>query len=281
MLGRAVVETYEREGEQVAALDHLALDIADPQAVDAAFDRELPEIVINCAAWTDVDACELDHDRAFSVNARGPELLALACRRVGARLITISTDYVFDGEKAGFYNQRDQPNPQSIYAVSKLEGERRAQVAWARTAVVRSGYIFGAGGNNFLSSVVARARRGERLPAISDAFGTPTYALDLAKQLHRLARLDLPGIYHLVNAGEGASFEQFARFAIEAAGLDLSLVEGVPFQALGRPAPRPRNSRLRCLISGVIGLDSLPLWQDAVRDFVAAQSSMTSIHDQL
>jgi len=276
MLGRAVVEAYEREGEQVAPLDHLSLDIADQHAVDAAFDQELPDVVINCAAWTDVDGCELDHDRAFSVNAHGPELLALACRRVGAQLITISTDYVFDGEKDGFYTQRDQPNPQSIYAVSKLEGERRAQLAWARTAVVRSGYIFGVGGKNFLSSLVARARRGERVQAISDAFGTPTYAPHLAQQLHRLAQRDLPGTYHLVNAGEGASFEQFARLAVEAAGLDLDLVEGVPFQTLGRPAPRPRNSRLSCLMSEVIGLDRLPPWQDALRDFVAAPRAAIS-----
>ena len=275
MLGRAVVEAFEREGEQVAALDHANLDITDLNSLNAAFDQELPDIVINCAAWTDVDACELDHDRALSVNAHGPELLALACRRVGALFITISTDYVFDGEKDGFYTQRDQPNPQSVYAFSKLEGERRVQIAWARTVVVRSGYIFGAGGKNFLSSVVDRARRGECMQAISDSFGTPTYAPHLAQQLHRLAQLDLPGAYHLVNAGDGASFEQFARLAVEAAGLDLNLVEGVGFQTLSRPALRPRNSRLRCLLSEAIGLDRLPLWQDAVRDFVAAQSSQT------
>jgi dTDP-4-dehydrorhamnose reductase len=276
MLGRAVVEAFEREGEQVAALDHATLDITDQRTVNDVFDDKIPDLVINCAAWTDVDSCELDHDRALSVNAFGPELLALACRRVGALFVTISTDYVFDGEKDGFYTQRDQPNPQSVYAVSKLEGERRAQAAWARTIVVRSGYIFGAGGKNFLSAVVARARRGERLQAISDSFGTPTYSVDLARQLQRVAHRDLPGIYHLVNAGDGASFEQFARLAIEAAGLDVNLVERVGFQSLERRAPRPRNSRLRCLLSEAIGLDRLPLWQDAVRDFVSAQSSIIS-----
>jgi len=273
MLGRAVVKAYELEGELVAALDHAALDITDQRTVDDVFDAKLPEVVINCAAWTDVDGCELDHDRALSVNAFGPELLALACRRAGALFITISTDYVFDGEKDGFYTQRDQPNPQGVYAVSKLAGERRAQVAWARTIVVRSGYIFGAGGKNFLSSVVARAGRGEHIQAIRDSFGTPTYAVDLARQLQGLARRDLPGIYHLVNAGEGASFEQFARLAIAAAGLDANLVEGVGFRSLERRAPRPRNSRLKCLLSEAIGLDRLRLWQDAVRDFVATQTS--------
>ena len=270
LVGRAVVAHCTSQGERVAALDHRALDIADESQVNVILDRERPEVLINCAAWTDVDGCELDPARAQNVNARGPELLALGCSRFGALLITISTDYVFDGNKDGFYTQRDQPNPQSAYAVSKLDGERRAQIAWARTVVVRSGYIFGAGGTNFLSSVVERARRSQPVRAISDMFGTPTYGDDLARQLLRLAQLDLPGTFHLVNAGEGASFEGFARRAVEMAGLDASLVEGVPLDVLKRPAPRPRNSRLRCLLSEAIGLDPLPFWEDALRRFVTA-----------
>ena len=138
---------------------------------------------------------------------------------------------------------------------------------------MRSGYIFGAGGTNFLSSVVERARRGESISAISDMFGTPTYAPDLARQLHRLAQVDLPGIYHVVNAGEGASFEEFARLAAEAAGVDVTLIQGIALDTLKRPALRPRNSRLRCLLSEDIGLDPLPFWEDAVRDFVTAGPS--------
>ena len=273
LVGRAVVSHCTTQGERVTALDHRGLDIADASKVNAAFDRERPDVVINCGAWTDVDGCELDPERAQKVNARGPELLALGCRRVGALLITISTDYVFDGEKDGFYTQRDQPNPQSVYAVSKLDGERRAQLAWARTMVVRSGYIFGPGGKNFLSSILERARRGERLLAINDMFGTPTYAPDLARQLHCLAQRDLPGIYHVVNAGEGATFESFARSAFAIANLDPGLLESVSMNALKRPAPRPRNSRLQCLLSEAIRLDPLPYWEDALRDFATAGSS--------
>src|SRR5260370_23438191 len=141
LVGRAVVSHCTSRGERVIALDHGGLDIADESKVDAAFDRERPDVVINCGAWTDVDGCELDPERAQNINARGPELLALACRRAGASLITISTDYVFDRGKDRIYNQRDQPNPQSVYAASKLDGERRAQIACARTTIVRSGYI--------------------------------------------------------------------------------------------------------------------------------------------
>ena len=270
LVGHALAEYCTRAGEQVVALDHTALDITDEQNVNTIFDRERPQVVINCAAWTNVDDCESDTQRAQNVNARGPELLALAARRLGALFITISTDYVFDGEKEGFYTQDDQPNPQSVYGISKLAGEQKAQRAWARTIVVRSGYIFGAGGTNFLSTVIDRAYRGEPMRAIDDAFGTPTYAPDLARQLHRLAQVDLPGTYHLVNAGEGASFAEFARRAIALAGLDVNLVQDISLNTLKRPAPRPRNSRLRCLISAAAGLDPLPSWQDALSAFAGS-----------
>lgn len=270
LVGRAMVQVCTNAGEEVRGFDHRALDISDEQSVGAIVARERPQVVINCAAWTDVDGCETDPERAETANARGPELLAQACRTVDAQLITISTDYVFDGEKDGFYTQRDQPHPLGVYARSKLDGERRAQSAWARTSVVRSGYIFGSGGTNFLSTVLARARRGDRLRVINDSFGTPTYALDLASRLHRLAQLDLPGIYHVVNGGDGASFEDFARAALKIAGLDDQLLESVSVKSLNRPAPRPRNSRLRCLLSEAIGLPPMPHWQHALTEFAAS-----------
>jgi dTDP-4-dehydrorhamnose reductase len=273
LVGRAVASHCASVGESVTPLDHQALDIANATQVNRLLDQEQPDVVINSAAWTDVDGCELDPDRAQATNALAPELLAFGCRRLGALLITISTDYVFDGEKDGFYTQRDQPNPQSVYGVSKLEGERRAQTAWARTIIVRSGYIFGAGGKNFLSSVVDRARRGERIRAINDMFGTPTYARDLARRLHQLAQRDLPGTYHIVSDGDGASFEQFARQALVLANLDCDLLESISLNSLRRPASRPRNSRLRCLLSEAIGFEPLPHWKVALREFLPTESA--------
>jgi dTDP-4-dehydrorhamnose reductase len=273
LVGRALVEQCNGAGDRTISLDHAQLDITDRQRIEATFDSERPDVVINCAAWTDVDGCELDPQRAQTVNALGPEYLALACKRLGISFITISTDYVFDGEKDGFYTQRDKPNPQSVYAVSKLDGELRAQTAWPQTIVVRTGYIFGSGGTNFLSLVPKRARRGEHIKAINDSFGTPTYAPDLARQLRRLAQLNTPGIYHMVNAGEGASFEKFARRAVEIAGLDPGLVQSISLTTLKRIAPRPRNSRLRCLLSEAIGLQRLPFWEEALRNFVLASAA--------
>jgi len=267
MVGRALAEHCRGRGDEVAAHERGSLDIADERAVAEAFARERPEAVVNCAAWTDVDGCELDPQRAFQVNARAVEILATQSRLAGATFLTISTDYVFDGSKEGFYTQRDDPHPSSVYGAAKLEGERRAQLASARTSVVRTGWVFGPGGRNFLATVVARARRGEQLKAISDAYGTPTYAPDLAARLRELAALDLPGVYHVVNAGDGTSFEGFARAAVGIAGAPGVEIESVSMSSLDRPAPRPRNSRLRCLVSEAIGLAPLRDWRDALAAF--------------
>ena len=277
MVGRAVTDYCASSGDTVAAHTHQTLDITDEAGVRAAFEAERPEVVFNCAAWTNVDGCEGDAARAYSVNADGPRILAAEGRRVGASLVTISTDYVFDGAKDGFYTQRDDPHPISVYGAAKLEGERRAQSANARTIVIRTGWIFGAGGPNFLSQVIELARRGTRLRAISDAYGTPTYAKDLAKRLRLLAELDLPGVYHVVNSGEGASYEEFTRAALAFAGCEAE-IESVSMDSIDRPAPRPRNSRLKCLISEAIGLDPLPPWQDSLRDFATApDASVTAV----
>lgn len=270
MVGRALVEHCRGRGDEVSAHDRASLDITDDRAVAEAFARARPEAVFNCAAWTDVDGCELDPQHAFQVNARAVEILATQSRLVGSSFVTISTDYVFDGSKEGFYTQRDDPHPASVYGAAKLEGERRAQLASARTVVVRTGWIFGPGGRNFLATVVARARRGERLKAISDAYGTPTYAPDLAARLRELAEMDLPGVYHVVNGGEGTSFEGFARAAVEITGASEVEIESVSMSSLDRPAPRPRNSRLRCLLSEAIGLAPLRDWRAALGDFAAS-----------
>ena len=206
-------------------------------------------------------------------NSDGPANLARASRAVDAFFVTISTDYVFDGSKPeGFYTQRDNPNPINVYGQFKLDGERRVQAEHARSIVVRSGYIFGLGGTNFLSTVVARVRAGEELKAIGDCYGTPTYGRDLAARLRELAVKDLPGVYHVVNSGDGASFETFAREALAIANHPFDSIEVVSMDSLRRPAPRPRNTKLKCLLSPAVGLRRLRPWQEAVAEFVAELS---------
>jgi dTDP-4-dehydrorhamnose reductase len=268
MVGAALAAHCRALGDDVLAHDRHSLDITRAARAEEVFARERPEAVVNCAAWTDVDGCERDPARSRLVNSEAVEILAAASRRAGASFVTISTDYVFRGDRDGFYTQRDDPDPQSAYGRAKLEGERRALAATARCTVVRTGWIFGPGGRNFLARVVELAAEGAKLKAINDAFGTPTYAPHLAARLRELAALDLPGTYHVVNAGEGTSFEGFAREALGVAGRGDYELEGVSMDSLQRPAPRPRNSRLRCLLSPAVGLAPLPDWRDALREFV-------------
>lgn len=274
MVGQALTNYCRSSGDTVFPYDHRSLDISDRDRVIQTLQHDQPEVVINCAAWTDVDGCELNKERAYAANAEGPENLARGSREISAAFVTISTDYVFDGEKDGFYTQRDQPGPQSIYGLAKLEGERRAQLAYARSIVVRTGFIFGSGGNNFLSTIVELARRGDKLKAIRDAYGTPTFAPELARRLRELAQLDLPGVFHVVNAGPGVSYEEFARAALDLSGHSSTTLESVAMDSLSRPAPRPRNSRLQCLFSEKLGLTPLPFWRDSLKDFVALDSPL-------
>ena len=269
LVGRALVEHCHANGDDVFGYDHQSLDIADSAATERAIAECRPEAVINCAAWTNVDGCEGDPEQTERVNSLGPENLARASRLVDAVFVTISTDYVFDGAKEGFYTQRDNPNPIQVYGRYKLEGERRSQAAHARTIVVRAGYIFGLGGKNFLSTLIPRARNAEKLTAIHDCYGTPTYGRDLAARLRELALRDLPGVYHVVNSGEGASFETFAREALAIANIPCDTIETISMDSLKRPAPRPRNTRLACVLSPAIGLPPLRPWREAVADFVS------------
>jgi len=275
MVARAVREFCEASGDSVFAYDRSQLDITSATDVVETVQRVKPDAVLNCAAWTDVDGCEGDPARAFAANARGPENLAIASRDVNATFITISTDYVFDGTKEGFYTQEDEPHPLSVYGRAKLEGEQRSQEANTAAIIVRSGFIFGLGGKNFLSTIVDRARRKEQLKAITDSYGTPTYARDLAQRLRELAELKHAGIFHVVNSGEGASYAGFAREAIKCAKLGEPPIEEVLTASLHRPAPRPLNSRMRCLHSPALGLSRLPDWRDALARFAREHKDCT------
>ncbi len=270
MVARAAIAHCRTIGDEVIGLGRDALDISDASQTLKTLEDLRPNAVINCAAYTNVDGAETDRESATRANADGPENLALACRAVDAGFVTISTDYVFDGLNDGFYTQRDTPRPLGFYGVSKLEGERRAAAAYARTIIVRSGWIFGSGGTNFLSVMPGLLAAGKSITAIGDSYGTPTYAADLAKRLRELAALDIPGIFHVTNAGGGASFVDFAREICGVRGYDDSLVAAVSADELQRPAPRPASSKLACLYSAAFGLEPLPHWKEALRSFIDA-----------
>lgn len=265
MVARATIDYCNSLNDEVFAFTRQELDITDKAQVFDIFEREKPEAVINCAAFTDVDACESNAESAFSINALGVENLALASKKTGTVFVTISTDYIFDGAKEGFYTQRDDANPQGVYAKSKYEGEIRARNAYARSIIVRSGWIFGIHGTNFLAKLPELLLAEISLKAIVDSYGTPTYTPHLAKRLRELAELDLPAIYHVVNSGEGTSYAGFAHEI----GINRHLIENVHANSLDRAAPRPNNSKMACLFSEKFGLAELPHWKVALAEYVA------------
>ncbi len=268
MVARATIKHCQSLGDEVSSFNRQQLDIADFSRVNEVFKGENPDAVINCAAYTDVDGSETNREICYRANSQGVENLALACKGIDARFVTISTDYVFDGINKGFYTQRDTPNPLSVYGQSKLDGEQRARNAYARSIIVRSGWIYGHHGTNFLSVMHNFLADGKNIKAIFDSYGTPTFADDLAVRLRESAELDLPNIYHVTNSGEGTSYAGFAEKVCEIKGFDKKLLDFAESNSLKRPAPRPQNSKMACLFSEKCGLKPLPNWETALEIFL-------------
>ncbi|MEP6901257.1 MAG: dTDP-4-dehydrorhamnose reductase [Actinomycetota bacterium] len=268
MVAKATAKYCRSIGDETFALTRQEFDIGDQLQVFDFFEREKFEAVINCAAYTDVDGSETNEEKCFAANVAGVENLAQASKKHDCVFVTISTDYVFDGTKIGFYTQRDTPNPQSIYAQAKFLGENLAHRAYARSIIVRSGWIYGHGGTNFLSVMDKLLADGKSIKAIYDSFGTPTFANDLAKRLRELAELDLPCIFHATNSGEGTSYAGFAEKVCELKGFNTKLLEPAAADSLKRPAPRPISSKLACLFSEKFGLKPLPNWEASLKTFL-------------
>jgi dTDP-4-dehydrorhamnose reductase len=267
-LGQALVQEAGRQGWEVAATDVHDLDITDPQAVWGELSRQRPEVVINTAAATRVDDLESDPDAALLVNGLGPRNLAVACRRLGLKLIHLSTDYVFDGNKPGPYVEWDKTEPLSVYGQSKLLGEQWVRQQCPDHFIVRTAWLYGLPGPNFVTAILDRGRSlgpaGE-LKVVHDQRGTPTSTLALAPQLLALAATEAFGTYHATCQGETTWYE-FARLILAAAGLRVRVTPCTTAE-FPRPAPRPANSVLANRLLRVSGLDRMPAWQAAYQQF--------------
>ena len=271
MVARAAVAHCKAVGDEVFAFTRQDLDIGERSSVISRLREVQPDGLINCAAYTNVDGAESEPAASKRANAVGVENLAAACRQFDSRFLTISTDYVFDGKNTGFYTQRDTPNPLGVYGSTKLDGEVRARNEYARTIVVRSGWIYGRDGTNFLSVVHKLLGEQKQISAISDSYGTPTFADDLAARMRELVELDLPGIYHVTNAGNGTSYAGFADKVCQLGGLDTGLVKSVSKDDLQRPAARPVSSKLACLFSERLGLSPMRKWDEALAAFIDSE----------
>ncbi len=275
-LGQELVRPYETCAPETAALvqgaDLPELDITDLACVTAAVERARPRAVINAAAYTDVDACESHSEQAFAVNAAGPGHLAQACRQVGCRLVHVSTDYVFDGRKRTPYDVDDPINPQGVYGRSKAEGERRVRESGADHVIVRTSWLFGTGGRNFVKMILQLAEQRDELRVVTDQVGRPTYAADLAAALLALAQSDMTGTYHFANAGE-CSWHTFAAEILRQAGR-IRPIRSIGSADLGRPAPRPAYSVLDTRrLTDHTGIVPRP-WPSALADCLAGLQAL-------
>jgi len=242
-LGREIVDVATGAGHDVFAASRAELDVTKPDVVRAVVLRERPAVIVHAAAWTAVDACESDRDKAMLHNGAATRFVVDAAREVGARVVYISTDYVFDGTKPTPYVETDVPNPQSVYGASKLAGEQAVDTAI--DTVVRVSWLSGFHGANMVKTILRIAAQQDTLTFVDDQIGCPTFADDAAKMITRLATEARPGTWHVTNQG-AVSWYEFTREVLRAAGHDPARVQPVRTRDLvpPRPAPRPANSVL-------------------------------------
>ncbi len=265
LLGRALARLLEERHPAAVSATRAEIDVTDRFRLAAEVERLQPTVVINCAAYTDVDGCEADPERARAVNAGGAENAARAAAAAGSRIVHVSTDYVFDGRSRRPYTEEDPTGPLSEYGHSKLDGERRVAAAAPDHLIVRSAWLYGRGGRaGFVDAVRRRARVGEPLRVVGDQVGSPTYVADLVEALVRLLAVDYRGIVHFANSGS-CSRSEMARQVLACTGLDPDRVEAIRTDEAGRPAVRPAYSVLdTSLYTRLTGAAPRP-WEDALR----------------
>lgn len=258
-------------GAEVDAADLADLDVSDAEAVGAWFSERGPyDLVVNCAAMTNVDGCELDEDAAFRANALGPENLARTCEACGAKLVQISTDYVFPGDDPEPRVESDPTGPVSAYGRTKLAGEERALAACSRCFVVRTAWLYGYAGKNFVKTMLRLARGTGRISVVADQLGNPTSANDLAREILRIAETEAYGVYHCTNEGTCSWFD-LACAAVDLAGVPCereALTSAEYKERFPESADRPRCSSLRNKrLEDTIGNGMRP-WEEALASYM-------------
>jgi dTDP-4-dehydrorhamnose reductase len=266
--GQLASDLVAQLGDDARPYAHAQLDIRDEAAIERAFAESEPEVVINCAAFHNVDLCEREAEQAFAVNVHAVRALA----RRGVPLVHISTNYVFDGRRPEPYGEQDLPAPRSVYALSKLAGEHMALAYGARPLVVRTAGLYGMAGNaskggNFVQRMLARARAGEPLRVVADQLVQPTYTPELATAILAAVRQGAEGVVHLSASG-ACSWYEFTRAILAHAGLEDVPVEPTETAANNDAADRPRNGVLARPRADALGLPKLRPWEEALRDYM-------------
>jgi dTDP-4-dehydrorhamnose reductase len=269
MLGGDVVRACELRGHGVLGLPRSELDIADGAAVEAAIAGTRPDVVVNCAAWTDVDGAEDDERAATEVNGAAAGVIAASAASVESKVVYPSTDYVFDGSKGTPYVESDRTAPLSAYGRSKLSGETSVEIANERHFIVRSSWLYGAGGRNFVETMLALAEDQPEVLVVSDQVGCPTYTAHLAASIAELIEGDAYGIHHLAGGGS-CSWYEFAQEIFDQSGLECRVMAATT-DMLARKAPRPAYSVL-----GTERSDARPLpsWRQGLAAYLAEREAL-------
>ena len=265
MLGHDLINALKERHDLIPTTSK-TLDITDKkQTIDYIRDKK-PDIVINSAAYTDVDGCEENRELAYSVNGEGVRNLALACRDIDCPLVHISTDYVFDGSATEPIREDGEIGPLSVYGKSKLEGEEAIQEILDKYFIIRTAWLYGINGRNFPKTMLELAENHPEITVVYDEVGTPTYTPDLAEGISRLIETDYYGIYHLTNSGS-CSWCEFAKYIFEIAGRDVKVIP-VTASEFARPAPRPSYSVLDNSNWIEKGFKPLRSYKDAIKEYI-------------
>ncbi|MFZ0772302.1 MAG: dTDP-4-dehydrorhamnose reductase [Candidatus Sulfotelmatobacter sp.] len=268
LLGKALMREWS--GDAVTGLSSRDADIRDAKRVHDTVKENHPDWIVLAAAYTDVDGCESNPQLAFAVNRDGAMNVAEVAREVGARLVFLSSDYVFDGKKTTPYESGDARNPQSVYGRSKAEAEIKLLELMPDCCIIRTSWLFGIGGKCFPDTILKLAASRPALDVVNDQRGRPTYAVDLARAIIQLCRKNAAGIVHATNTGDCTWFE-FAQQILQSAGLTTT-VQPVSSEQMARPAPRPAYSVLSPARLRGLGIE-MPSWQDALQRYLEQRQS--------
>ena len=268
LLGKALMHYWT--DDEIAPLTSKDADIRDPRQVRQAVEKMQPDRIVLAAAYTDVDGCETNQDLAFAVNRDGAENVARAAQQFGCRLLTLSTDYVFDGTNSVPYETTDPRAPRSVYGRSKAEGEIRVQKVLPHACIVRTSWLFGVGGKCFPDTILKLAAARPQLDVVNDQRGSPTYSVDLARAIIQLCHCEAEGIVHATNRSDCTWFD-FAREIVVQAGLS-TVVRPTTSDKFVRPAERPKYSVLSPRSLHHYGI-TMPHWQDALHRYLAERGA--------
>ncbi len=284
MLGRDLVRRlpgFSGSGilcPEVIAAAHEDVDITNALHSSTFIAGITPDVIVNCAAFTNVDACETHISESFAINATGAKNIALAGKETGAKVIHISTDYVFDGTKSVPYSETDKPNPLSVYGRSKLEGELAVQETTDNSVIIRTAWLYGPHRKNFVTTMLELGRKNHSVTVVTDQYGCPTYTDDLSCAIWNIIFLDLRGLYHVTNAGTCSRYE-WARKIFEVTGNRIAVLP-VKTSDYTRAARVPQNSSLNCAKYSSASGHKMRPWQEALEEYIQNYFTSTGINAQ-